>query len=265
MTNSVEPMWALAAGCVPDANPWDIPRIAQSGGFGSSGMWVEPETTWDSGALEKTKAAIRETGLALVDVEVVWLEKTDQATDGQKLVVEVGLELGAKNVLVVSRHDDLSASVSQFHQLCELAGDDIRVCLEFGEFTSIKNLTMARSFIDQVDHRAAGILIDLMHINRSGDVIPELDDRLFPYVQACDFWQASADMTGMDYITAAVDDRCPLGEGEARGADLKRICQSNRDVSLEIRSKALRDEFPDPFDRSKQIFERCRRDAFSGE
>ncbi|MGV0033403.1 MAG: hypothetical protein ACNYPE_00020 [Candidatus Azotimanducaceae bacterium WSBS_2022_MAG_OTU7] len=45
MAENTEPMWALAAGCVPDAMPWDIPRIAQKAGFLSSGMWVEPETT----------------------------------------------------------------------------------------------------------------------------------------------------------------------------------------------------------------------------
>ena len=48
-----KPLWALASGCVPDALPWDIPAIARSGGFLSSGMWVDPETSWDSTALKK--------------------------------------------------------------------------------------------------------------------------------------------------------------------------------------------------------------------
>ena len=28
-----EPLWALAAGCVPDVMPWEIPLIAKKGGF----------------------------------------------------------------------------------------------------------------------------------------------------------------------------------------------------------------------------------------
>ena len=49
------PLWALAAGCVPDAAPCDIPRIAAAAGFRSSGMWVDPKTTWGRDALAKTQ------------------------------------------------------------------------------------------------------------------------------------------------------------------------------------------------------------------
>ena len=256
------PMWALAAGCVPDAMPWDIPRIAHKAGFSSSGMWVDPETTWGSNAIRQTRLSLTETGISLVDVEVVWLEKAALASDTHKLVVDVGLELGARNVLVVSRHDNLAASIDQFRDICERAGDGIRICLEFGEFTSIKNLGDAQSFIDAVAHPAAGILIDLMHLNRAGNPLPDLESSLYPYVQACDFWQESASMTGMDYIVAAVDGRCCLGEGEASRSDIERVCQSGRDVSLEIRSKDLRDRFPDPFVRGSEIFRRCVREDY---
>ena len=128
-----EPLWALAAGCVPDAMPWDIPRIAAAAGFTSSGMWVDPATTWGPDALAKTRDALDETGIQLIDAEVIWLEGAAETNPGQRLVVEVGLELGARHVLVVSRHDDLDASIAQFRQLCEIAGDGLRVCLEFGE------------------------------------------------------------------------------------------------------------------------------------
>lgn len=258
-----EPYWALAAGCVPDAAPWDIPRIAAEAGFMSCGMWIDPKTTWQADALARTKSALEETGIHLVDVEAAWLEGGDTATADQKLLVEAGIELGARNVLVVSRHDNYEASVSQFRGLCETAGDDIRVNLEFGEFTSIKSLEAARRFVAEVDHPAAGILVDLMHLNRSGEPFPDLDDAVFSYVQACDFWQSSSSMTGMDYITAAVDARCCLGEGEARRSDIEAVCRSDLDVSLEIRSKALRDEFLDPVERARQIFKRCQKSTFS--
>ena len=262
MAEDTPAMWALAAGCVPDAKPWDIPRIAQKAGFLSSGMWVESATTWSSDALRKTRLSLAETGISLVDVEVIWLEGDGQASDEHKLIVDVGLELGARNVLVVSRHQNLTASVDQFRQICERAGDGIRVCLEFAQFTSVKNLDAALAFVDAVNHPAAGILIDLMHINRAGDALPDLESSLFPYIQACDFYQDSSELDGMDYITAAVDGRCCLGEGEARQKNLEQICQSSKDVSLEIRSKDLRDSFPDPFVRGEEIFNRCSRSKF---
>jgi sugar phosphate isomerase/epimerase len=257
------PLWALAAGCVPDAAPWDIPRIAAAAGFESSGMWVDPMTTWQGDALVKTRAALDETGIQLVDVEALWLEVGDNMNDNQKTLIDAGLTLGARNVLVVSRHDNHEASLAQFRAICEYAGEGIRINLEFGEFTSVKSLSAAREFVTAVEHPSAGILIDLMHLNRAGEALPALDDSLFSYVQACDFAQSSAALAGLDYITAAVDGRCPLGEGEAREEDIRQVCQSDRDVSLEIRSKTLRDEFPDPFDRGVAIFQRCRRDSFT--
>ena len=254
-----EPLWALAAGCVPDAKPWDIPRIAFEAGFLSSGMWVDPKTTWGPDALIKTRRALRDTGISLVDVEVGWLEPGDGAEDTHKLLVDVALDLGARNLLMVSRHTDLEASISQFRAICDRAEEGLRVCLEFGEFTSIKSLGHAKEFISKVDHPNAGILIDLMHLNRSGEALPDLDDLRFPYVQSCDFYQSSASMSGRDYIMAAVDDRCCLGEGEGRLGDLVGVAHSGKDVSLEIRSKRLREHFPDPWARGVEIFQKCQR------
>ncbi len=260
LTMMTTPLWALAAGCVPDAAPWDIPRIAAAAGFRSSGMWVDPKTTWGSDALAKTQQALIDTGIALVDVEVAWLEGNDRVTDTQKLIVDVGLALGARNLLVVSRHEDYNASIDQFRDVCARAGDGLRVCLEFGEFTQIKSLQAANAFIDAVDHPSAGILVDLMHLARSKEPLPDLTGPRFPYVQACDFLQSSSAMTGRDYIKAAVDDRYCLGEGEADASRMRLVRQSNLDVSLEIRSRVLRETFPDPVQRAQAIFNRCVRE-----
>ena len=254
-----EPLWALAAGCVPDADPWDIPKIAASAGFLSSGMWVDPKQSWSNTALSRTKLSLKETGIQLIDVEAAWLETTDHANDLHKTIVEAGLELGARNLLVVSRHEEYSASVSQFIEICNMAQDKLRVCIEFGEFTSIKSLSAARKFIEDVNHPSAGILIDLMHLNRSGDSLPQIESSLFPYIQACDFWQSSALKSGSDYIAAAVDERCCLGDGEADSSEVSKVCNSKADVSLEIRSAQLREKFRDPYVRAREIFKRCDR------
>ena len=251
------PLWALAAGCVPDVMPWEIPLIAKKGGFLSSGMWVDSSTTWNNNALKKTKVSLKETGIVLIDVEVTWLENDAQLNDKHKLIIDVGLELSAKNILVVNRYKDYEKSLNQFYKMCEYAGSDIRLCLEFGEFTNIKSLKHALRFINAINHPTSGILIDLMHLNRSNEEIPDLDNPIFPYVQGCDFWQSSKKLTGDDYILAAIDDRCCLGKGEANKDFFSKVCKSNLDVSLEIRSKDLRDRFADPYKRAEYIFNNC--------
>ena len=256
-----EPLWALAAGCVPDVDPWDIPRVAFAGGFTSCGMWVDPKTNWQGDALAKTRRTLDETGVELVDVEACFLDGTDQLSDHHKALIDAGLALNARNALIVVAEGAGPGAQAQFQSLCERAGDNLRVCLEFGEFTAIKSLAAARDFISGIDHPAAGILIDLMHINRSGEALPDLAESIFPYVQGCDFWQSSAAKTGRDYIVAALDERTCLGEGEANAAHIKALCQAPIDVSLEIRSKPLRDAFPDPVERARQIYTRCQRKA----
>ena len=247
-------LWAMAAGCVPDVPPWEIPLVAQSGGFDSCGMWVDPETEWDASALRKTHQALSVTGMDLIDVEPVWLEKPEII---QSTIVAAGIELGARNVLVVSREPDREKAQDRFQRLCEFGGTEIRLMLEFGVFTEVKSLREALMFVREVGHPSGGVLIDQMHLNRSGEKLPDLNDPMFSYVQACDYHASSVAKDGTDYIVAAVDERCPLGEGDASPVVTKTIRDSEVDVSLEIRSKTLRDEFPDPRERAKQIFERC--------
>ena len=257
-----KPLWAMAAGCVPDALPWDIPLIAYQAGFQSSGMWLDTNTTWNKNALKKTKESLNNTKIQLIDIEVTWLENDENLSDNHKLIIDVGLELSAKNILVVNRHDNYDKSLSQFYKMCEYADKDIKVCLEFGEFTKIKSLDKAINFINTVNHPTAAILIDLMHINRSNEKIPDLNDPIFSYIQGCDFYQSSKKLSGDNYIIAAIDDRCCLGQGEAIKSEIIKMCKSNADVSLEIRSKELRDKFPDPFKRASYIFKNCIRDNY---
>ena len=252
----------MAAGCIPDALPWDIPLIAHRAGFQSSGMWVDPNTTWDKNALNKTKDSLKKTEIQLIDVEVTWLENDDTLNDNHKLIIDVGLELSAKNILVVNRHNDYDKALNQFYKMCEYADNNIRICLEFGEFTTVKSLSKAIDFVNTINHPVAGILIDLMHINRSMEDIPDLNNPIFSYIQGCDFYQSSKKLTGDNYITAAIDDRCCLSHGEAKKEEIIKMCKSNLDVSLEIRSKDLRDKFPDPYERASYIFKNCIREDY---
>ena len=255
-----KPLWAMAAGCVPDAMPWDIPLIAHKAGFQSSGMWVDENTSWDKKALYKTKESLEKTELQLIDVEVTWLENDERLNDSHKLIIDVGLELSAKNILVVNRHNDYDKALNQFYKMCEYADKNIKVCLEFGEFTNVKSLSSAIDFVNTINHPVAGILIDLMHINRSKENIPDLNNPIFSYIQGCDFYQSSKKLTGDNYIMAAIDDRCCLGHGEAIKEEVVKMCKSNLDVSLEIRSKDLRNKFPDPYERASYIFKNCIRE-----
>ena len=67
---------SFAAGIVPGAGPVETIHAAAAGGFDMTGLWVEPEQ-WTPALLRETKAALAETGLPLLDVEVIWIKPGD--------------------------------------------------------------------------------------------------------------------------------------------------------------------------------------------
>lgn len=61
---------SLASGVVPEFGPVETIRAAQFGGFDAVGLWVDPET-WTDTTTREARAALADTGLPVVDVEVI--------------------------------------------------------------------------------------------------------------------------------------------------------------------------------------------------
>lgn len=264
--NDKLPLWALASGCIPEVRPQDMPAIVGEAGFNSCGLWIDPDTSWNSSALRQTRQAIANSGISVLDVEVVWIADGVKPTDKHLSIIEAGAELDARNVLIITRHKDEQAAVDIFSMLSEAcAKAGLNAALEFGEFSQVKTLPHALDFISKVNQPSAKILIDTMHLHRSlsesptdaMELIKKHASEMFPYVQLCDVPDEIASLRGDAYLRAALDDRSCLGEGDLDIGSVQSALPPGIDVSLEIRSKAMRDYFPDPLERAKTIYKRC--------
>lgn len=253
---------SLASGVVPEFGPVETIRAARFGGFDAVGLWVDPET-WTNATTREAQAALADTGLPLVDVEVIWIQPgSDMAL--HKKVIDVGAELGARHVLCVSSEPDMGLTAARLHELCVHAeGTGLRVALEFGIFTEVKNLAMAMGVLDQVGHPLRALLIDPIHVDRSQSSIADIariPRELLPYAQFCD---APARRPDPADFAAIIEDAIDLREQCGEGAlDLAAIYQGlppGIPLSIELRSKALRDGFPDPGERAKAVAEATRR------
>ena len=72
-----------------------------------------------------------------------------------------------------------------------MAQNQLRVCIEFGSSLA-QSFGVMKKFVEDVNHPSAGILIDLMHLNRILKTgYPNSKVRFF-HTSACDFWQSSA-------------------------------------------------------------------------
>ena len=107
---------ALASGVLPEFGPLETIRAAAAGGFDAVGLWVEPEN-WTTAMTRDSRAALADSGLELLDVEVIWI-KPDSDLALHKRTIDIGAELGAKNLLCVSSDPYMAATAAKLAALC---------------------------------------------------------------------------------------------------------------------------------------------------
>ena len=216
-------------------------------------MWFDQES-WSSSTSREVKRRIDDTGIEAVDMEVIRLGRS---IDTGKALIEAACEVGAKNILVVSSLHSSKETAEQLSHLCSLAkAGDITICLEFMKFTSVKSLSDALEVVKLVDAPNVGILLDLLHVVRSGTTFKEIkacDPNLFPYVQWCDGTAQPVGWSDSDLITDALDDRLIPSEGKLDALTFESLFDTGIPFSIEVRSKHLRESFPDYEERARYV------------
>jgi sugar phosphate isomerase/epimerase len=253
---------SLASGVLPEFGAVDVVRAGAEAGFDAVGFWVDP-TEWTAGDTRAARSALATTDLRLLDVEVVWI-KPDSDLDAHRRIIDIGAELGAANVLCVSSDPDMGATAAKLVALCRQAeGSGMRVALEFGIFTEVKTLTQASAVIEAVAHPLVAVLVDPIHVDRSGTTIEQiaaLDPALLPYAQFCDARAARPDPNDFDaVIRDAVDLREQCGDGALPLAAMLQALPSHIPLSIELRSRALREGYPDAPARAAAVLQATRR------
>ena len=174
-----ERLLALASGVhdgnPPEITPSDMVRVASDAGYNSVGLWVAPGDNWHSSTTGEVAAALQETGLVAIDVEVIWLQPGGKPDPLHHQIIALGGEVGAKNCLIVSSEPDRDITKYLYEDLCHHAERAaMRACLEYMAITEIKTVDDALDVVDAVDHPAGAILIDPFHHERVGHEFEEI-------------------------------------------------------------------------------------------
>lgn len=252
---------AMASGIMPEATPVEMVEAAAYAGFDYGGMWIDA-STWTDATTRAVAARLADTGLKLLDVEVVWIKPGPLDPDHLR-IIDIGAELGAANVLCVSSDPDRSATRDKLAALIERgAAGGIRVNLEFGLFTEVKTIGAATALLAEIANPAAGLLVDALHWCRSGGTLADIDAipaHWLGYAQLCDAPFPGADPVDPDAILIeAIDGRLPLGAGGLPLRDLLARLPDNLPIAIEERSKVLRDAYPDLNARAASVFRTSR-------
>jgi sugar phosphate isomerase/epimerase len=252
---------SLAAGVVQEFAPERVVRAAAEVGFAAAGVWFDA-ATWTAARTAAVREALSETGIDALDIEVAWFQPgaSEHAYDA---IADVGLELGAHNLLAVSFEPESAATKRRLEHLCRrVEGSDMRIVLEFFAFTTVKSLADALEIVRDVGHPAAGIMIDTLHFERTGarlEEVTRLDANLLPYAQICDAPKA-APTEGPDPLAdEALFGRLLPGEGDLPLAALLDALPPQLPLSVEVRSRVLAERYPDDIvGRSRTVFQATR-------
>lgn len=151
-------------------------------------------------------------------------------------------ELGAETVNTVSMDPDLARTFDEFAVLAELAGArGLQTTVELAPSLAVGDLATALAAVTHVGRRDFRLLIDTMHVIRSGATVAQiaaLDPALIGYVQLCD---APRQPRFASYFEESMFERMAPGEGELGLAELVAVLPRDRVYSLELplRSEAL--------------------------
>ena len=256
MTDIATPLLSLAAGVLPEFAPDVIVAAAAEAGYRATGIWCDTDS-WTATTTRQVAQRLREGALTALDIEVIWIRAGRTASASARRLIEIGGELGARNVLIVSANPDMLETQLQFAELCELAAAaNMRAVLEFLMIAQVRTLAQASAIVQAVDHPAGGVLIDALHLARCGATpadVAALPWHWLPYAQLCDGPAELNDRSDQGFLTDAIDGRSAPGEGGLPLADLLAALPQALPLSLEVRSRYYREQYPEAAPRARAV------------
>ena len=242
---------SLAAGVQIDVAPADMVTVAHDAGWRAVGIWFDGKT-WTNETSREVRQRLDDTGVIALDIEPII--PSEDGSDFAEQLIEAAAVIGARHILFTSRLKDQARTTDRYQQVCEMAlAHGIKVVCEFLPIFPLNTLSMAAEIVANSQATNGGVLIDNLHLSRSGSSIEDvlaMPTELFPYLQICDApADRPTDFGGL--LDEALNGRLCPGEGSL---PIIELLQAVPDVplSFEVRSKFLRD-ITDPVERAKHL------------
>ena len=247
---------SLASGTLTEFGPVDVVHAAAAAGFTASGVWFDA-ATWNAATTRAVRDAFKETGIAPLEIEVIMLGNPADDVMHRRLL-DAGAEVGVTEAIVVSNEADVGVTANLFASLCEHAKSrNINLCFEFLPIFAIRDLSSALRVLALASQPNAKLLIDPLHLARAGSTPTDLESlpsTLFSFAQFCDAPATLPNPTHASLLEEAVHGRLDPGEGALPLRQLLDVLPQNIPLSMEMRSRRLRERFPDATDRAKHVY-----------
>lgn len=263
-----ERIFSLATLTVLEVSPPKMVEVAARAGYSHVGLRLEPATPQehhfplvkDVALRRQTLAQLRDSGIKVLDVEILRLKPETRVADFEVLLA-VGAEFGASELLVAGNDPDEQRMTDNFAALCDLSRQyGLHPHLEFMPWTDARNLQQAVRIVEGAGRDNGGVLVDAFHFDRSASRLEDLqkvDPARLRYVQLCDVAGPRPDDMAEILRQARSERRFP-GDGDCDLLGLLRCLPANVPLSLEIPTVHLLEQGVSALDRASMALEKTR-------
>ncbi len=251
---------------LPEASPLELIEAAVASDLRKISIRLKPPLgdprpaiAEDDTLLREVAAAIRHHGLHLYDMGGLWLSG-ERPGSWCRPALEAGARLGAEHVVTVITETDACRKAEHFAELCDLAAEyGMRVALEFVIYSQVRTLEEAVVLVRDSGRPNAGVLIDSLHLSRSGgsaQSVLSAPTALVSMVQLCD-GKAAAPTTVAGLQAEARRERLDPGDGALPLLDFVRAIPPALPIELEVPNALL--SHLSATERVRRLVERTRR------
>lgn len=173
----------IAPMTILELSPAEMVSVAAEAGYDFLGLRLinaTPEelvrpTIGLTDLIRETKQRIDDTGIAVVDIEILRLKPATNVRADFEPFFETGAYLGASQALIAGNDPEFSRLAENFNELGLLAAEyGMTPNLEPMPWTDIRSVNEAMDVMASVTHKNCGILVDAIHFDRSDATLDDL-------------------------------------------------------------------------------------------
>jgi sugar phosphate isomerase/epimerase len=173
---------SLAHLTLAGSDPLELIEAAEQAGFSHIGMRIvspnpdvsTKEIIGDVAFRRAIKQRLADSSLTVMDIEAFWISPRFNPSQVEAAFA-LGAELGARYVVVAGNDPDQARTIDALSGLCELADRyDLKISLEFTPYSEVRTLKQACDLLATLKKPNAGLLIDALHLSRSGGRVSEV-------------------------------------------------------------------------------------------
>lgn len=237
---------SLAALSILDAGPAGQVQACAAAGFTHAGLRLNPllptdqHVAGDAAKEAEIERLMAETGVQLLEVGVFPVT-AEMNVEALRPVLKLSQRLRGRFIVCPVEDHDLTRRRATFAKLADMAAEyGLNALVEFNPYSGCRSLAEAVEVATSVKRANAGLVIDALHLSRSGGHprdLAQVDPALLQLVHFCD---APAFVPGDRSVEELRKEsrtaRLLPGEGELWLADLVRALPVGTPISIEAPS-----------------------------